>query len=1019
MRLTRRDFLKLSAITGAAVAASLAVTKDFGFDIFAAQTNYEQLPPGWQYSYVPSTCGICSSICDILVTVEQNGTYIRGREIDGNPLSTLNHGKLCARGRSGLQITYNKDRIKKPLIRTGPKGTWAFREAEWPEAIQYIMQKLQELNVKPWEMMLMGGAIPCANYRPEFIPFNFASQIPTMVGSPMQPCLFGEHMGMNITIGTFDIHGDELADDFENSSLIVIWGNNGNPTGVFVNKGSRFGKGLAKGAYVVVLDPRQSESASKADLWIPVKPGSDLAVAMGLIKYLIENGYYDDYFVRYHTNAPFLVYQENGYYVPYASYHSDGTVKGFYVYDEITNQIVEVPPFSHTNAYSTSGQRIVPALRVSNLSTPDGKQLVTVFQALEQIVSHFTIDYVAQIADVDKSLLEEFYFRVGTMRPIDIASGQKGQQGNYTTMWRKAIGIIMALTGNIDVKGGWIYSGGHREGAILLYETYKNMVSSGQVKPGIVIQRPEVLMSIPTLKLPGQMMQYFATVFAFCNPKFWNHGYPAVWCAYNQNLTSQGLKPAAAFSLFPDTGVYEAYKGQLTWNGSPYKIKAILTCCVNPAKDFQEDEWREVLSNSFVVMVDVFPTDTALYADVILPDASYPEREDPITERGATPDSGYRKRFQAVPRVYPYSVPNLDILAILAYEMGFLDKYAAWIANVLGMPADQFAQILKEEVAKNAQYLMKNGTYPRVGGAVTKAMDAILSQQVAEELGVTPDEVMNQLKKNGVITTKTYDDFVKEGKRIPWDTAAGTPTGRIEIYSMILYYYVIQNFGYDPTWDPILAYVPPLWNGGYAVTPGKFVEPPAPYNDPTFKPTPPEFFYIEFKVPMIAYTYTANVPILEAISSNSYHAHIYQRAWINKSVAKQLGINEGDWIVIESKLNGAKLVMRAHLTEWIRPDTIGVPEPWGQASPGLSYATRALKNFGNRAVTTLWPKSYDPLTGHRMVQQFTVTVRKATQDEVSQYTQTAPAQTPDTLPANSNVQPDFSVPSNSTSVGGS
>ncbi|MCQ4343347.1 MAG: twin-arginine translocation signal domain-containing protein, partial [Sulfolobales archaeon] len=98
-RLSRRDFLKVSAITAAVAAAGYAASKNFGFDIFSP-ANYEQLQPGYQYSYAPSMCGICSSVCDILVNVEQNGNYIRAREIDGNPLSTLNYGKVCARGRS-------------------------------------------------------------------------------------------------------------------------------------------------------------------------------------------------------------------------------------------------------------------------------------------------------------------------------------------------------------------------------------------------------------------------------------------------------------------------------------------------------------------------------------------------------------------------------------------------------------------------------------------------------------------------------------------------------------------------------------------------------------------------------------------------------------------------------------------------------------------------------------------------------------------------------------------------------
>ncbi|MGC9145466.1 MAG: molybdopterin-dependent oxidoreductase [Nitrososphaeria archaeon] len=1011
----RRDFIKItgSAIVAAGIAYAIGAAEGkFSFNLLSLQTDYEQPLPGYSYTYSPTMCGICSSVCDALVYVEQKGNYIRAVEIDGNPNSSLNFGKLCARGRSGTMITYNKDRIKKPLIRTGPKGTWSFKEATWDEAISYIKQKMQELNVQPWEIAMAGGAIPCANYRPELIPFMIASQIPNMAGSPMQPCLFGEQLGINLTVGSFDAHGLDLVDDFEYSPVIVLWGSNGNPAGVFVNKGARFGKGLENGAYVIVIDPRVSEAASKADLWIPAKPGSDLAIAMGLINYLIENNYYDDDFVRYYTNAPFLGYEENGIIHPYVSTYEDGTVKAFKVYDEISGKIVDVPPYTNTNAYTVDGVRIIPALHVSGLQTQDGKPLKTFFMFLSDRVSSFSIDYVSKLADVDSSLIKEFYNKVAMASPVEIGTGLRGSQGSYTTQWRRATAIIMALKGSIDVRGGWLYSGAWRESAYQLYQAYNSAVSSGKIKPGILIQRPEVLMSVPVMNLPGQMMQYVATALVFNNPNFWQHGHPSVVAAYNSTLISQGLKPAAAYSLFPDTGIYEAINNKVQWNNQPYNIKMIMTCCVNPAKDMQESEWKEILSNTFVVMIDVLPTDTTLYADVILPDATYIERDEPITDRGATPDSGYRKRWQAVPRVYPYAIPELDTFVLLSYELGFFNEYITVMANALGLPADQLMAAMQKEMQPYLKQLESTGTYPVWGEFTGKAFNEVQSAIIASKLNVKPEDVMNQLKTQGVITVNTWDDYVRNNMRVPWNIPAALPTGRIEIYSTILYYYVVKNFGYDRTWDPLIQYVPPDWNAGYAVSPGTYQQPSAPYSDPAFKPTPPEFFHVEYKVPQIAYIYTADIPVLYALTSNSYHKNILQYIWMNKDVAKRMGLNEGDWIVVTNNITGAQIAARVHLTEMIRPDTIGVPMPWGQSNPAQSYSINSLESFGNKAVTEIWTKSYDPLTGHRMIQQFTVNVRKATAAEISQFTAAAEVLTE--LPSQESTAPNYT---NSTDGG--
>jgi sulfur reductase molybdopterin subunit len=1012
LEIDRRGFLKLSGVAAGSAALLYAAKKfGMGFDFLSLlpqSYDAETLQPNWTYTTVPNICRICSSACDVLVTVERSpdGSYVRAIEIDGNPLSPYNKGKVCARGRSGAFLTYNKDRIKTPLIRTGPKGTWAFKEATWEEAIQYILSFMEQNNVQPYEIILGGGAIPCANYRPELIPFMFASQIPNMAGSPMQPCIYGEHLGINLTFGTFDIHGSDLMDDFTHSSLIVVWGDNGNPAGIFVNRGHRLGEGLANGAFMITIDPRQSEAASKSDLWVPVKPGSDLAVAMYIINYIISNGYYDSDFVRYYTDLPFLLVDEgNGLLRPLAEEYPDGTVKAFMVYDEISGSIVRVPPFTNTNMYDVNGNRIIPALSPQGV-THDGQPVYTAFQKLAERVSGFTLDYASKVAAVDPSLLEEVAHRMATMRPMDIATGQKGQWGSYTTQFRKAVATIMALTGNVDREGTWVYSGVYREGMEALVDAYSSSVRSGTSSPGILIQRPGILMQVPYVTLPGLSLNALATIFVFNNPKFWVHGYPAVNEIINQNLVSQGKKPAAAFTLFSDAGVYEAVKGQLTWNGSTYRPKAAFLYAVNPAKDFQESEWKEILSNLFVVMIDILPTDTALYADVILPDATYLETQDPITDDSAAPDHYFRARTQAVPRVFPQAIPGLDIFLMLADRMGFLEQYVAQLAAGNGLPYDALLAAVRSNMQKYAGYLQQYGAYPRTGGIFADSFWQVQSQLIAGEMNTTPDEVVSQLETQGVIIDRTYDQYASEGKLIPYGMPAATPTGRIEVYSTLLYYYVVKNYGYDRTWDPLLAWVPPDWNAGYAVEPGVYTAPSPPYNDPTFEPTPPEFFIDYFKIPPIAYTFMADNPMTYAITADGYHKNIYQYIWMNPRSASALGLGEGDWVAVESVLSGAKIIARVHLTNWIRPDTVGVPEPWGQNNPALTYATRALDSFGNRAVTTMWTKSYDPLTSHRMTQQQTVKVRAATPDEISEYTALATATT--ALPSEENIQPDMS-----------
>ncbi|NON62575.1 molybdopterin-dependent oxidoreductase, partial [Acidianus sp. RZ1] len=837
LKVSRREFLRIAAAAG--LATTVAVTyknRGFIFNFFAEKTDDEQLQPGWKYSYVPNVCGFCSSTCDILVSVERKDNYIRLQEIDGNPLSPLNKGKICPRGRAGIFRTYNVDRIKTPLIRTGPKGTWAFREATWEEALNYISQKMKELNVKPWEVLLFGGAIPCANYKRQLIPFTLGTQIPNINGTPMQSCMFSLQQPIGYVIGGFDLHATDVMDDMTYSSLIVVWGDNGFPGGIFVNRAVRFGEGISNGAFVIVIDPRMSETASKANLWIPAKPGSDLIIAMAIINYIISNNYYDDSFVRYHTNAPFLAYEENGVLRLAEEEWPDGTVKAFYVYDKITGKIVEIPPFSNTNDHDINGNEIIPELNVPDGLELNGNEVKTVFQHLAERVSSYTLDYASQVADIPVDSINELAHRISTTKPMEIVTGLKGFWGSYTTQFRRSIAIIMALTGNIDKRGSWVYSGKYREGMFEVIDAYNNMVSNGASKPGILLQRPEILSAVPLLDLPGELLTTYGIIYAYNNPNFWKTGHPSLTYAFDQTLKNQGKKPAGAFGMFVDSGSYEAIKGQVSWNNELYKIKMGINFMANPLTNFQTDQFKEILNNIFFVDINILPTEETLYADVILPDVTYLERDEDFRYDGPAMDYALRGRWQAIPIVFPNTANGLDLFVMFAYMLGKEagDSYVNWMAQSISIDQKIFKEIIQQEMPKYQSYLIKNNGYPPWGSFTAKAWREAKVSFLSEKLNIPKDQITNSLRNNGVFIVRTVDQFFNDNQRIPWNLPAATPTGRIEIYSTTLYYYVTKNYGYDPIWDPLLAYVPPNWNYGYAREPGVYYQAQPPYDEPTF-----------------------------------------------------------------------------------------------------------------------------------------------------------------------------------------
>ncbi len=151
--LSRRDFLK----TGAAATAGMTFLRFVGreaYNVLAADGTGEN---GLQWK--PTTCNMCPNLCGVKVGVKQVTGKERAVKIDGNPAHPYNQGRICARGQAGIRRQYNPNRLKTPLIRMegSQRGEWAFRKATWDEAFDHIMVKVQEHNIQPYEMAIMGS----------------------------------------------------------------------------------------------------------------------------------------------------------------------------------------------------------------------------------------------------------------------------------------------------------------------------------------------------------------------------------------------------------------------------------------------------------------------------------------------------------------------------------------------------------------------------------------------------------------------------------------------------------------------------------------------------------------------------------------------------------------------------------------------------------------------------------------------------------------------------------------------
>ncbi len=250
-------------------------------------------------------CGICPAGCWVRTTLEH------GKVQQVDPLPNHPLGTICRIGKHSPDIIYDPDRLKYPLKRKGPKGSYDFERISWHEAFNLLVAKLKEHKelYGPESTAIYTGRgsfdmALCDLFQPSGVAVSSASSVLFPFGSPNTLgvgalCYVSFAMiAPHVTMGEMYITMDT---DIENAELIVVWGANpATDSPPFSH--TQILKACERGAEVVVIDPRFSETARETGAqWIPIRPGTDGALALGLIFILIEQELFDEDFVRQWT----------------------------------------------------------------------------------------------------------------------------------------------------------------------------------------------------------------------------------------------------------------------------------------------------------------------------------------------------------------------------------------------------------------------------------------------------------------------------------------------------------------------------------------------------------------------------------------------------------------------------------------------------------------------------------------------------------------------------------------------
>ncbi len=247
----------------------------------------EKIIPTFCHGCGPARTG-CAVLCHVI-----DGKFVR---VEGNPDAFNNWGagctSLCAKGYTGPQFISTRDRLLYPLRRIGAKGEGKFQRISWDEALGTIADKLKENKVQY-------GAESYGVLSPQFWPVldTLGRRFLNVYGSPnylhSAICATPRMAACRMTIG----FNSMAPDDWTRTRLIVNWGGNAENSGINMGQPHSILDALQNGAKMIDIRPMLDPMASKADLWLPVRPGTDGALALAMLNIIINEKLYDAEFV--------------------------------------------------------------------------------------------------------------------------------------------------------------------------------------------------------------------------------------------------------------------------------------------------------------------------------------------------------------------------------------------------------------------------------------------------------------------------------------------------------------------------------------------------------------------------------------------------------------------------------------------------------------------------------------------------------------------------------------------------
>ena len=395
---------------------------------------------------VAGYCGFCAVHCPVVTTVDGD----RVRSVEPDPAHPFG-GAICAKGRAAPEFHTHRDRVDVPLRRTRPKTDPdpGWEPCGWDEALDLIAAKLLEVRAVsgPEAVAFNKGTVGGTGLTDterwlQRLMNHFGS--PNIVGTTHLCQWPRDTGGAHYTFGTPALAMPDVA----RSGAFLLWGSS--PNGNFLSLASDLAAARARGMKLVVVDPRRVGLANKADVWLQVRPGTDGALALGLIHLLIRERRFDADFVRDWTNGPWLVRDDTGHLLTGADLGA--TAADRYVAADDRGGLVLYD--AERGAYDGSAR---PTLTGTHrVRVGDGREVACrpVFERLAGAAAAYEPGVVARITGVPAERVVAAARLLADHRPVSHYFHNGLVQHTNATQASRAIEILYALLGDFDRPGG-------------------------------------------------------------------------------------------------------------------------------------------------------------------------------------------------------------------------------------------------------------------------------------------------------------------------------------------------------------------------------------------------------------------------------------------------------------------------------------------------------------------------------------------------------------------------------------